>query len=419
MKLTIRPLQQGKVGFVVEAEPSETIYDLKLRISEQGFPVEAQNLLNTGKPLQDDKTIGSYGIKEGSSLVLMIKARSAAVSPSASMSNSPRTAPGTFSPPPPTVPAASANLLSVPSPSYATQATVPPVVASSTPKAISEMAQGTTLNGGGIYTNMGPSQSNIDTVVDMGFSQEQAVRALRASFDNVDRAVELLVNDPDNLGAGSASGATQAPNLLANVFTERANGASTQTSGLPQSLTPQNLMKMVAQQQQQQQLPDLSSMSLGALGGLGDAGSGAATAEVSPEQIEEIRRLVAFNPILTGPLLEQFRQEDPELYNYIDGDPEKLLRALGQGGDAGGPSASPPIASPLPPALPPAPAPVPHRVTQPQTESRTLSVTQEEHQAIERIVGMGFEKQTVLRAFVACDRDVERAVEFLLAGAFE
>ena len=35
-------------GLQVEAEPSQTIHDLKLRISERGIPVEAQNLLKTG-----------------------------------------------------------------------------------------------------------------------------------------------------------------------------------------------------------------------------------------------------------------------------------------------------------------------------------------------------------------------------------
>jgi hypothetical protein len=71
MKLTIRPLGAGQRGkdvfvvssgsylglhlfknlslwFQVEAEPSQTIRDLKLRISEQGFPVETQNILSTG-----------------------------------------------------------------------------------------------------------------------------------------------------------------------------------------------------------------------------------------------------------------------------------------------------------------------------------------------------------------------------------
>jgi len=71
---------------------------------------------------------------------------------------------------------------------------VPPEAASSTPQAISETAQGPALNGAGIYSNVGSSQSNIDTIVGMGFSQDQAVRALRASFDNVNQAVELLIN---------------------------------------------------------------------------------------------------------------------------------------------------------------------------------------------------------------------------------
>ncbi|KAI9455447.1 hypothetical protein BJY52DRAFT_643047 [Lactarius psammicola] len=426
MKLTIRPFQRGKAAFVVEAEPSETIHDLKLRISEQGFPVETQNLLSTGKSLQDDKTISSYGIKEASSLVLMIKAAPAAPSPSPSINNTPNTAPGTLSTPPPSAQTASASHLSVPSPAYATQATVPPDVASSIPQAISGTAQGPALNGAGIYSNVGPSQSNIDAIVGMGFSQDQAVRALRASFDNLDQAVDLLINNPDNLGAGSAPRAAQSPNFLTNG-SGLANAASPQTSGLPQSLVPQDLMKMMAQQQQQQELPNLSSMSLGALGGLGGGGGGpgAATAEVSPEQIEEIRRLVAYNPILTGPLLEQIKQEDPELYNYIDGDPEKLLRALSQGGDDSVPSAPSPPVSHLPTAFPPAPArlpapaPMPQRVMQPATETRTVSVTPEEHQAIETIIGMGFDKQTVLQAYLACDRNAERAVEFLLAGAFE
>jgi hypothetical protein len=146
-------------------------------------------------------------------------------------------------------------------------------------------------------------------------------------------------------------------------------------------------------------------MSLGALGGLGGgpgggasggASSGAPTAEVTAEQIEEIRRLVAYNPILTGPLLEQIKGEDRELYDYIANDPEKLLHALSRGGDdSGGPSVStPPTSLVAPPALPPAaarlptPAPVPAPMPpRPSTESQTstISVTREEHEQIEGV----------------------------------
>jgi len=171
--------------------------------------------------------------------------------------------------------------------------------------------------------------------------------------------------------------------------------------------------------QRQQELPDLSSMSLGALGGLGGgAGSQATTAEVSPEQIEELRRLVAYNPILTGPLLEQLKEEDPVLYNYIDGDPEKLLLAFSRGDEESGPPALPP-APVRPPSSTSVPAPVPQRVLQPTIQSQTISITWEEHEQIEHIVGMGFERQVVLQAYLAGDRNAERALDYLLEGAFE
>ena len=147
---------------------------------------------------------------------------------------------------------------------------------------------------------------------------------------------------------------------------------------------------MTAQQQEQQE-PPMSPSALDGFGGEG-ASSGAPPAEVTPEKIEEIRRLVAYNPILTGPLLEQIKREDPDMYNYINGDPEKLLDAFGQVGAADEPSAAlqaaPPTSS-LPPAFPPlsdrqqAAIPVTKNVTRPTTETQTF--TKEEQQTIEGV----------------------------------
>ena len=114
------------------------------------------------------------------------------------MSNSPRMAPGALNPPS-TVPGsskpASANHLTVPSPAYAAPAIVPPVAAAaSSAQPVLEVPPGPALNGTGIYSNAAPSQSNIERITGMGFSQDQAVRALRSSHDNVDQAIEFLVN---------------------------------------------------------------------------------------------------------------------------------------------------------------------------------------------------------------------------------
>jgi len=74
MKITIRPSQRGKAVFEVDAEPSETVNQLKLKITAvRGYPVESQNILSSGKTLQDDMTIESYNIKDASTLILVVR----------------------------------------------------------------------------------------------------------------------------------------------------------------------------------------------------------------------------------------------------------------------------------------------------------------------------------------------------------
>jgi hypothetical protein len=56
---------------------------------------------------------------------------------------------------------------------------------------------------------------------------------------------------------------------------------------------------------------------LGGLNGMGDTGGpgngdDAAPIEIDPAQVDEIRRMVAENPALTGPLIESIRATDPE-----------------------------------------------------------------------------------------------------------
>mmetsp|Transcript_32474 Transcript_32474/g.29301 ORF Transcript_32474/g.29301 Transcript_32474/m.29301 type:complete len:96 (-) Transcript_32474:129-416(-) len=52
-------------------------------------------------------------------------------------------------------------------------------------------------------------------------------------------------------------------------------------------------------------------------------------------------------------------------------------------------------------------------------EEGVVQVTKEENDAIERLCAMGFEKNRVLEAFLACDRNEEMAANYLLEGQFE
>ena len=71
MKLTFKDLKQQK--FVIEAEPSETIGEVKEKISkEKGWEASQQKLIYSGKILQDANTVESYNVEEKGFIVCMV-----------------------------------------------------------------------------------------------------------------------------------------------------------------------------------------------------------------------------------------------------------------------------------------------------------------------------------------------------------
>lgn len=71
---------------------------------------------------------------------------------------------------------------------------------------------------------------------------------------------------------------------------------------------------------------------LGGLNGMGDTGGpgnsdDAVPIEIDPAQVYEIRRMVAENPALTGPLIESIRATDPEGAAHLStSDPDGIIR---------------------------------------------------------------------------------------------
>jgi len=63
-------------------------------------------------------------------------------------------------------------------------------------------------------------------------------------------------------------------------------------------------------------------------GGLpGGSGVGAESVEIDPRQVQEIRRMIAENPTLTGPLIESLKETDPEgAARLSTSDPDGILR---------------------------------------------------------------------------------------------
>ncbi|KAL7318703.1 UV excision repair protein rad23 [Mucor circinelloides] len=376
LQITIKTLQQKQ--FKLDVDTSDSILSVKEKIEQsQGHPVAQQKLIFSGKILVDDKKVEEYNISEKDFLVVMVskpkattKAASTtkAAAPAETKSESP--APAAAAPPAVAVDAAPVATPEAPAPATETPSATP-----SQPENIdTSLVTGSQLD------------SVIQNLMEMGFEREQCVRALRASFNNPDRAVEYLFNgipqhilDEMNANqqaqqesvAAAADAGTTSPSAAqaTSPTTDNASGA------------PLNLFAAAQQQAQQQQQQQQQSA-----GGNTDFSSLRNT-----PHFQQIRQLVQSNPALLQPLLQQLGQSNPELLRTINADPNGFLQALLEGAEDE--EGAPPGSS-------------------------MIQVTQEEKAAIDRLMALGFPRHQVIEAYFACDKNEELAANYLFEHSF-
>ncbi|KAH9485343.1 UV excision repair protein rhp23 [Psilocybe cubensis] len=393
MKITVKTTQQ-KV-FQVDVEGQDTIATLKDKIQEsQGHAAATQKIIYSGKVLVDDKTIESCGIKEKDFLVLMVSKPKPTPAPAPSTSAAPAEAPAPAAPSQPvTAPSTGTGTAPAPAPAPATDVTMAAPLSTPSTSAPAFGDLSSFLSGEGL-------QSAINNMVEMGFPKEQVLRAMRASFNNPDRAVEYLMNGiPAHLEAESARQAPTSPpqssQAPAPAPAAAAAAAAAPSSNQPQPGQPQNLFQLAQQQQQGGGVPGG-----GNLGGPGaGAGAGGLNLEALRDnpQIQLLRQQMAQNPGLIQPLIQQLATQNPAIAQMIAQNPEALFQLLGielddeEGGNGG----------------------------QPPQNAHTISVTEEERAAILRLEGLGFPRHAVLEAYFACDKNEELAANYLFEGGFD
>jgi len=383
MKITIKTLQQQQ--FTVEVPDDATVLDVKKKVEEeQKQPVEWQKLIYAGKILVDESKLASYQVKEGDFLVIMVR------KPGAGGTGTP--APAAATPPttatPTQAPAPTSEPLKQAEPSKPAQTSAPaPTTPAPTP--VSAGSGDHHSDAASALVTGSDYEAMVAHICEMGFPREEVQRALRASFNNPNRAVEYLMNGiPDDVGtaptpATSGQAPTPTPTTpppatgsppTSGGATGGATGGGTGTGGGGQFALPQNLLGSLLGQQPQQGHFDWLR---------------------SHPQFNQIKAMVQRNPQLLGSLLQQLGQVNPGILQLISQHREEFMALLnepvtgggGSGGGGGGGGGA--------------------------TGQQYIQVTQEEKEAIDRLQALGFERAVVIEAFFACDKDEQMTANYL------
>ncbi|KAI9716599.1 MAG: hypothetical protein M1828_007632 [Chrysothrix sp. TS-e1954] len=399
MKLTFRDLK--KQSFSVEAEPSETIADVKKKVADQQGPDFASvRLIYSGKILADSNTIGSYNIKESDHIICMQQKPKAAPVASAT----------------PSTPAASApaQTPAAPAPAAASSTTSAPDTPTPAPSSTgaSQTPSERRFDDASPLMLGGERAAAIANMESMGFERPQVERAMRAAFWNPDRAVEYLLNGiPENLaqeapqrpasgaqrpasaGTGAAAATSPPAAAAAPPATTATPAATAQPSADPSE--PVNMFEAAAAANRPGAARTPAS---GAEGGVAAAAAGLGGAAAGGNldflrenpMFQQLRQLVQQQPQMLESVLQQVGASNPALAQMIQQHPDQFIQLLSEGGDGEGGD------MPLPPGA-----------------NNVVSVTEEERDAIERLCRLGFERDLVIQAYFACDKNEELAANFL------
>jgi len=394
MQLTFKDLKQQK--FTIEAEGSDTISAVKEKIFKskseaKEWEPSLQKLIYSGKILADDKTVEFYKVEEKGFIVCMLQKPKAVPAASASTpSKAPSTPAQTSKPATPSAPGPAAPAAS----SLSNPAAAPPATPSPAGSGVAAAADPASFNDPSALALGAQRDQAIQNMMEMGFERAEIDRAMRAAFFNPDRAVEYLMTGiPENVQAeqrqAQAPPAAQAQAPAAAPPAGEGAPAAPLEGGDPQNI---NLFEAAAAAAAQRQ-------GGGAARAGGAAGAGAAAGAGGIQgldflrnnpQFRQLRQLVQQSPQMLEPILQQVGQGNPQLAALISQNPDAFLQLLSEGvdgddeGDGG-----------LPPGF-----------TQ-------VNVTPEEAQAIDRLCGLGFQRDMVVQAYFACDKNEELTANYL------
>ncbi|XP_068560847.1 UV excision repair protein RAD23 homolog B isoform X2 [Cebidichthys violaceus] len=375
MQITLKTLQQQT--FKIDIDEEETVKTLKEKIEQEkgkdNFSVAGLKLIYAGKVLSDDTALKEYKINEKNFVVVMVtKAKAASAAPQPSPATS---APSAAAPPASSSSSenASERASTDDKPEEKQSSTAEPA---STPVG-SEASTNTNLIDEAVSNLVtGPSyDAMVNEMMLMGYEREQVVAALRASFNNPDRAVEYLLTGIPGRDPGRATG--------------------------PEAVVPPVSV----------QAAPIGGISLPANTGSSPSAAGGNPLSFlrNQPQFHVMRQLIQQNAALLPALLQEIGRENPELLQEISSHQEQFIQMLnepnpeavpagggGGGGGAGGAGDAPG-----------------------GSHMSYIQVTPQEKEAIERLKALGFPEGLVIQAYFACEKNENLAANFLLQQNFD
>ncbi|XP_075596980.1 UV excision repair protein RAD23 homolog B isoform X1 [Balearica regulorum gibbericeps] len=408
MQITLKTLQQQT--FRIDIDPEETVKALKEKIeSERGkdaFPVAGQKLIYAGKILNDDTALKEYKIDEKNFVVVMVTKPKAAAGTSEQSNattaiSSTTAAPATPTPvtvpipaaaplpapiPPPSAPdAVTYESAPVSAPKEEKPAEKPPEVPAAVNLSSTDSTTGDTSRSNlfedaisalvmvMLLLVTGQSYENMVTeIMSMGYEREQVIAALRASFNNPDRAVEYLL-----MGIPGDNQAVAEPPQAASTGASQSSAVAAAVATIP-----------------------TTTSSLG--------GHPLEFLRNQP-QFQQMRQIIQQNPSLLPALLQQIGRENPQLLQQISQHQEHFIHMLNEpvlesrqglsGSDGGASTGGVAEAG--------------------NGHMNYIQVTPQEKEAIERLKALGFPEGLVIQAYFACEKNENLAANFLLQQNFD
>lgn len=301
--------------------------------------------------LQDDKSVESYKIKESDQVIYMISK------------------PKKVTPPAPSAPSTQSESAQ-PVQSQSSQPTQP-----TQPIQPAQPSESQSFNESTFAVGQS-REAAISNIMEMGYERSQVEAALRAAFNNPDRAVEyLLTGIPERPLESQETQETQPTTAQPNQPTQP---QPTQTQPSQTQPSEGNLFEAAAAAQASEE------------GGV---------ASDEGDQMAQLRELVQNNPEMLEAFLQQLAASNPQLGEMIQENPEEFVRLMLQGAPEGADFLNEGEGS--------------------EEGAVRIQITSDEELAINRLCELGFDRNLVIQVYFACDKNEEMTANLLLSEHME